>query len=406
MKLNHKQYLWSLKNPLFPEHMSFIAGPRQSGKTTMALQFLKEAGLDKTDYYFNWDRIDVRRKFKDNIDWLSTLKKEKKGGKRPILIFDEIHKVRQWKRLLKGIYDEYRKDFQFIITGSGRLDYFQRGGDSLAGRFDLYQLMPFSPAECTNEKSSFVHLTIEKILAANPLHDDLITHWEMTGGFPEPFLSGSEQKSRYWWKQYLIRVTEEDLRDLTRLESVDLMRDILAILPAKISSPLSIESVRRDVETSFATAKRYLATLNQLYILFEVSPYSKKIHRAIAKEKKCYFYHHPAVIDDGARFENMVALILKKWVLERNEKAEGEFVLNYLRDQDRREVDFILLKEGVPYFLIECKRSDTSLSPSLVFYSHKLNIPGIQVVRSKGYNLKKSDLLAVVSIHYLASVLG
>jgi predicted AAA+ superfamily ATPase len=402
MDLQHSQKKWSLHSPLFKYHMSFISGPRQCGKTTMALQYLAEKKLAKEKYYFNWDRIDIRRKFKDDIDWLSQLKIK---NNKPVLIFDEIHKIRQWKRLLKGIYDEYKDDFQFIITGSGRLDLYQRGGDSLAGRYDVYQLFPFTPAECNNFRSD-TEITLNKVLSASPVSEEFMQHWEITGGFPEPFLSASQQKTKVWWKQYLIRVTEEDLRDLTRLESVDLMRDILSILPHRIGSPLSIESIRRDVESSFATIKRYIATLNQLYILFEVLPYSKKIHRSITKEKKCYFYHHPAIIDEGARFENMVAIMLKKWVSERNEKADGEFELQYLRDQDRREVDFLIIKNGNPYFLFECKSNQTTLSSSLVYYSEKLQIPGLQLVRATGYNIKKSSRIGVVSIHYLAKILG
>lgn len=402
MDLIHQQTSWSIKSPLFPRHMTFIAGPRQCGKTTMCLQYLSQKKLDKNQYYFNWDRFDVRQKFNSNLDWLSTLKI---NAKRPILIFDEIHKVNKWKRLLKGIYDHYRDDFQFIITGSGRLDYFQRGGDSLAGRFDLYELFPFTPAECLKFKSQN-ELLLEEILSAHPLSEDLIKHWEMTGGFPEPFLTGSENKSKRWWQQYLIRVTEEDLKDLTKLESVDLMRHILQIVPAKISAPLSIDSIRRDVDSTHATIKRYINTLSQLYLIFAIAPYAKKIHRSITKEKKYYFYHHAAVLDEGARFENMVAIIIKRWICEKNEKALGHFELFYLRDQDRREVDFIIVKDSKPYFLIECKKSETSLSNSLIYFSEKLKVPGLQVVRTAKYNLKKTSQLAVASIHYLAKVLG
>lgn len=192
----------------------------------------------------------------------------------------------------------------------------------------------------------------------------------------------------------------------TRLESVDLMRDILQILPTKVASPLSLQSIREDVETSFATVKRYVSTLNQLFLLFEISPYSKKIHRAVKKEKKTYFFHHPAVQDVGARFENMVALLLRRWISEQTETAHGDYELFYLRDQDRREVDFLITLNQKPYFLIEAKRSETEISPALRFYSEKLGIPGIQVVRTPKIRIKKDKNLAVISIHALASILG
>jgi predicted AAA+ superfamily ATPase len=359
-------------------------------------------GLPKERYYFNWDRDDVRRRFRDDIDWLASLGIHGKG---PILVFDEIHKVRKWKQILKGIYDTYREDFQFVVTGSGRLDFFQRGGDSLAGRYDPYFLFPLSSGEIAKGEALEL-LSLEAILGMSPLQESLIQQWEALGGFPEPFLSGREGNMRVWWKNYCKRITEEDLRDLTRLESVDLMRQIIDQLPQRVASPLSLQSIREDVETSFATVKRYIATLNQLFLTFEVSPFSKKIHRPIKKEKKLYFFHHPIVEAPGPRFENMVGLILQKWVAEQNEKAKGEYELHYLRDQDRREVDFLVSFNGKPHFLFECKYSGTELSPSLKYYTEKLKIPGLQIIRNPLIAKKVGPHLGVASIHRLAGALG
>lgn len=400
--LAHRQDHWSLESPLFPRHMSFLVGPRQCGKTTLAMTYLQARGFSPRDYYFNWDRADVRQRFREDINWLSALKVH---GKRPPLIFDEIHKVRQWKRLLKGVYDQYRDDFQFIVTGSGRLDHFQRGGDSLAGRFDSYFLMPFTPGEIAGVEP-IKALSLKGLQQAKSVSESVISQWEVTGGFPEAFLSGSELKAKAWWKNYKQRVSEEDFRDLTRLESADLMRQMIDLLPSRVSAPLSIQSVREDLETSFATAKRYISTLNQLYLTFDVAPYSKRIHRAIKKEKKLYFFHHPCVLDPGARHENMVALVLKRWIHEQNEKAEGDYELNYLRDQDRREVDFIILKDRAPVLLVEAKLSDLNASASLRYYSEKLKIPGIQVIRPSGVFSLKDPHLATVSLGHLAGALG
>jgi uncharacterized protein len=402
MKMQHLLQKWAFQDPLFPNHMSFILGPRQCGKTTLALDYLHSLGLSKSEHYFNWDRADVRQKFRSDLNWMSSLIKP---GERPALVFDEIHKVRQWKRLLKGIYDQYREDFQFIVTGSGRLDHYQKGGDSLAGRYDPYQLFPFTPGEIAQSKVTS-QLDIDDLMDAEFVSESLLKQWEVLGGFPEAFLSGKEQKASVWWKQYQVRVTEEDLKDLTRLESVDLMQQILQLLPHKVSAPLSLQSIREDVETSFATVKRYISTLNQLYMVFDVAPYSKKIHRAVKKEKKIYFYHHPAVQNEGARFENMIALILKRWISEQNEIANGNYELCYLRDQDRREVDFLITLNQKPYFLFEVKRTDTDLSPSLRYYTQKLGIPGLQIVRKTGLRIKKEKNIGVLSVHALTNALG
>lgn len=404
VQLEHLTRKWALEDPLFPKHMSFIIGPRQSGKTTLAVSHLLNSGGNRESHYFNWDNFSVRSRFRESIDWLSALRNPRKCIP---LVFDEIHKVRNWKRQLKAIYDQFRDDFQFIVTGSGRLDHFQRGGDSLAGRYDPYYLLPFTPGEIERRALNInQNLGIEELFSVEPVTESTLQLWEITGGFPEPFLTGSEAKAKAWFRSYLKRVTEEDLRDLTRLESVDLLREILILLPSRIGSPLSIQNIRESVETSFETVKRYVKTLSQLFITFEVPPFSKKIHRAIRKEKKIYFYHHPVVENEGARFENMVAIILQRWVFQKTEQGIGEFELCYLRDQDRREVDFLVVKNQKPYFLFEAKRSDTGLANSLRHYSEKLRIPGVQIIRQPGIYLKKGPQIGVLSIHKLCGLLG
>jgi predicted AAA+ superfamily ATPase len=114
--------------------MLFVSGPRQCGKTTLAQMILDKVGIGR---YWNHDipedQILLTKKpsFFEEIDW--------KKGDKPLIVFDEIHKYPRWKNVLKGAYDRSRKEFRFLITGSGRLDLYQRGGDSLAGppaRFD------------------------------------------------------------------------------------------------------------------------------------------------------------------------------------------------------------------------------------------------------------------------------
>jgi predicted AAA+ superfamily ATPase len=110
--------------------MLFISGPRQVGKTTLAKEILKERG---EGLYFNWDIIkDQKKLIKDPYFF----EKENRDVKnRFMVIFDEIHKYSKWKNYLKGVYDGYAEEFSFIVTGSGRLDLFKKGGDSLLGRY-------------------------------------------------------------------------------------------------------------------------------------------------------------------------------------------------------------------------------------------------------------------------------
>ena len=111
--------------------MVFVAGPRQVGKTTLS------QGLPGADTgYLNWDVAEHRERI---------LKRELPVSN--LWIFDEIHKYRQWRNYLKGLYDNRRSGQQILVTGSGRLDYYRFGGDSLQGRYHLLRLHPFTVSE-------------------------------------------------------------------------------------------------------------------------------------------------------------------------------------------------------------------------------------------------------------------
>lgn len=392
---------WSLNKPLFGEHMSFVIGPRQCGKTTATKDYLTHQGFAPGTHYFNWDDAKVTKAQRASPYWFEGLQEARL---RVPIVFDEIHKRRLWKRYLKGAYDTYREQFFFIVTGSGRLDHYQRGGDSLAGRYDTYRLYPLTPGEIDGVAPQSA-LTVAKFLEATPVPAQLVTDYLALGGFPEPFLTGSEAKTRRWWDQYQQRVTEEDLRELTSLQSVDLARQILALLPERVASPLSLNSIREQVECSHATVDRYVRTLYQLFLCFDVPPYSKRVHRAVKKEKKLYFYHHPAVLDPGARLENSVALVLHKWCSGATERAEGQFTLHYIRDQDRREVDFLICDAGRPMMLFEVKTSDTQMTPALKHFSDAFKVPAIQVVATARTALKREHG-AVIGLDRLSAVCG
>jgi len=261
--------------------MSFIIGPRQVGKTTLARGWAASRGADER-YYLNFDQQKVRRSFTTDTAWIDQLRRDRTQG---VLVLDEIHKMRHWKRALKGVYDVFRDDFFFIVTGSGQLDAFQRGGDSLAGRYDAYHLFPLTPAELTKRLPA-EEINLSQILDSDPAVTSLVDEWLELGGFPEPFFAGSKAKMLRWWSQYTVRVTEEDMRDLTALQSVDLMRQLVEIMPSRVGSPLSINSLREDLDTSFETAKRYTRDLGQLFFTFEIPAYHHKIHRAVKKWKQ------------------------------------------------------------------------------------------------------------------------
>lgn len=357
--------------------MVFMAGPRQAGKTTLA-QLISKDFANKI--YFNYDLVTNKKLLiKKPLFFEETPRKD---TSQPLVIFDEIHKYRHWKNYLKGIYDQFSAEYKFLVLGSGRLNVFQRGGDSLAGRYYLFNVWPFTLAELMNK-----NLKLADFLK-NPLQiperqkrfAELWKDLSRLSGFPEPFLSGKETTYRRWSKTYHQQLIREDIRNMTEVRSIDHIEILFSLLPSRVGAPLSLDNLARDLQVSFNSVKNWLNIFESFFLIFRISPWTRKISRAITREKKLYFLNTAAIEKPASRFENMVAVELLRAVSNWNDLGQGRFELNYLRNKEKEEVDFLLSNNGVPLLMIETKLSDDNLSKSLVKFQNTLNIPAIQLV--------------------------
>jgi len=311
--------------------MVFVAGPRQVGKTTLARRLPgARAG------YLSWDIAEDRERI---------LKRELPVSK--LWAFDEIHKYRSWRRFLKGLYDGRRPGQRILVTGSAKLDFYRYGGDSLQGRYHLLRLHPFSVRELGLR-------TPEELR-------DLLT----LGGFPEPFLGGSEVEARRWSREYRNRLVREDVAGLERIQDLGNLELLALRLPDLVGSPLSINALREDLQVSHKTVASWLKVLERMYAIFRLSPFGAPRIRAVKKEQKHYHLDWSLVPAEPARFENLVAAHLLKWVHFRQDVEGRELELRYFRDVDGREVDFVLLEDGRPRSLVECKLGDAPVSRGL-----------------------------------------
>ncbi|MBI4655483.1 MAG: ATP-binding protein [Elusimicrobia bacterium] len=367
--------------------MAFISGPRQVGKTTLAKKILKETGQG---IYFNWDIItDQKKLIKDPYFF----EKENRETKKIFLaVFDEIHKYSKWKNYLKGVYDSYAGEFAFIVTGSGRLDLFKKGGDSLLGRYFSLPLFPLTVGEILGgipDWNAFKQMLADmpEPSGSRKVYESLIR----LSGFPEPFLRDSERFYRMWFQERKTLLIREDIRNAYAIREISNMEVLSNILPERIGSPLSINSLREDVGVSFDTLKAWLLTLSQFYYIFKISPFSKSISRALKKESKIYLYDWVEVPDESFRFENLAAFHIYKAVNLWRVMGQARADLFYLRDKEKREVDFILTENNKPLVLIECKLNEEDFSGNLLSFQNKLEAPfAVQLVNKRGICRKTS----------------
>ena len=370
--------------------MIFMAGPRQAGKTTLAEMIADDYANTE---YFNWDVTGNKaRLIKDPLFFE---KMTRKDSSRPLVVFDEIHKYANWKNYLKGVYDECRDRFNFLVSGSGRLDLYQKGGDSLAGRYYMFHLWPFTVGELAGRSarhsgaglasledsvSSFVRdpLKLPEGIGSEPrrIWDRILNF----SGFPEPYLSGRNATFRRWSDTYARQLIREDIRDISGLTRVEQIETLYALLPDRVGSPLSLNSLAEDLKVSPVTVGSWIAALERFFMVFRISPWTKNLKRAIHKEKKLYLLNVPLVEKAACRFENAVAMELFRAVSNWNDLGYGPFGLYYIRDKEKREVDFLLARENRPFVLIETKLSETDISPSLAAFQKILKVPAVQLI--------------------------
>ncbi|MDQ7826685.1 MAG: ATP-binding protein [Candidatus Eremiobacteraeota bacterium] len=369
--------------------MIFLSGPRQVGKTTFVKGRLKEVGCE--DLYFNWDDPYVRREYARNPHFLKAyLAKPRK--EKPLVAFEEIHKHRAWKNVLKGLYDLHSAEAQFIITGSARLDFFRQSGDSLVGRYFPYRMLPAGLAEVADD-FHFVQKDAKFLSAPGPggylpllqrvpekPFKETFERLMRFSGFPEPYLKAREEFSRKWRKIYQSLLIGEDLRELSRIGDIKGIEQLLLLLPERVGSPLSVNSLREDLQVAHKTVVNWLEALKKIYLVFSISPWEGTLSRAIRKESKYYFFDWTMVKGEGPQFENALALGLLRFLCRLNEQGAGDFDLHYVRTREGHEVDFLITYDRKPLVLIEAKARERSLTRSVSYFSRLLSVPCFQVV--------------------------
>lgn len=336
--------------------MALVSGPRQVGKTTTCR-------MEGTDY-LNWDNTDDRRVIlKGPAAVAERLGLDRLREQLPIVVFDELHKQAKWKAFLKGFFDVYGERTRIIVTGSSRLDVFRRGGDSLMGRYFLYRMHPYSVGECLRIKipEGIIH-------APHPItNEDWDALWNH-GGFPEPFLRRDTRFSRRWRSLRQEQLTREDVRSVAQIETLGALETFSQILAERSAQQLIYSNLSQDVGVAVDTARRWVDILERLHYGFVVRPWFANVTKALRKEPKWFLRDWSGIADPGQKAETFVACHLLKAVDGWTDLGLGSFELRYLRDKLKREVDFLVVRDHKPWFLVEVKTRDTRLSGALEYF--------------------------------------
>ncbi len=368
MSLLPKRYLVKNVKEDLKKKMVFIGGARQVGKTTLAQSLIKKFH-DKHPAYLNWDSDEDRRKIR-NRQWPKS---------EPLIVLDEIHKYKGWRNFVKGLFDTLKHTHSFLITGSARLDHFRKGGDSMLGRYFYYRLHPYSLPELGNNKKNL----------------ELLFKF---GGFPEPLLERNQRSLKRWHIGRLSKLVRSDLRDLENVKDMDKIEMLAEELPLRVGAPLSYNSLAQALEIAPKTAKRWIEILDSLYFCFQIPPFGSSKIRAVKKEKKLYLWDWSQIDEEGIRFENMIACLLLKFCHYHQDVNGEKMELRYLRDTDKREVDFVVLKNKKPLFGVECKIKNKFFSKNVYYFKERTSIPVFYQVDMDGNDRQIGEGLIMTSI--------
>ena len=358
----------------FSEHSQIVmvSGPRQVGKTTLAQSIYEGNRV----YYLNWDDFDDREIILQGTSAIAEFAKFRQVSElKPLIIFDEIHKYSKWKQLIKGFYDHHKAECHIIVTGSSRMDVYKKGGDSLMGRYFNYRLHPFSLSEI-NIKTKQINIPNSILLhEPRPTCEQDFQALLQWGGFPEPFIKRNTRFFNRWSRSREQQLLRQDIRDLSRVQELDQL-EMLAILLKRQSGQLtSYSSLAKKVRVSVDTIRRWINLLESFYYIFSVRPWTKNIARSLLKEPKYYLWDWSQNLDKGSRNENFIASHLLKAVDYWTDLGFGNFKLHFVRDKEKRGVDFLVVKDDTPWILVEVKSSVKSkLSPNLSIFAKQLDV--------------------------------
>jgi uncharacterized protein len=378
--------------------MAFVSGPRQVGKTTTC------RGVGTS--YLNWDSADDRRVILRGPSAVAErLGLEQLREQPPIVVFDELHKTRKWKDFLKGFFDVYGPQTRVIVTGSSRLDITRRGSDSLMGRYFLFRMHPWSVAECIRTS-----VPSEAVRAPEAISDADWTALNEHGGFPEPFLERDLRFSRRWRSLRQDQLTKGDLRDVAQVQEIGAMETLALVLAEHSSHQLVYSSLSSEIGIAIDTMRRWVDLLARLHYGFLIRPWFKNVSKSLRKEPKWFLRDWSGVADAGARAETLIACHLLKAVEGWTDLGLGQFELFYLRDKLKREVDFVVVRDHKPWFLVEVKKGNSKLSDALTYFQGQTGAShAFQVVLDQPFVkadcFKRTDPVVVPARTFLSQLL-
>lgn len=361
-----------------------VVGARQSGKSFL----MKVMSRSQNTQYTTFDNLPTLAAAQhDPIGFLKNLSKP--------IILDEIQRVPELFLAIKEDVDENRNPGRYTLTGSANPLMVPKLGDSLAGRMLLYKLYPLSQGEIQEKKENFLEavfadefpIQTEFSFSKSELIEKLCI-----GGYPEVQNLHNHEERSEWADAYLSLILQKDIQDLSRVEGLTQLPNLLVTLAAQIGSLLSYENLAKGSSIPKTTLRRYFQLLDSLFIVQTLPPWSRNIKKRLVKSPKVYFvdtlillqllnYDANRLRGDlnilGKATENFVYLELVKQTTWNTKKIK----LFHFRTQSQAEIDLVLEDERGKIVGIEVKSSETVSADDFKHFHHLKEAAGKDFLR-------------------------
>ena len=322
-----------------------LLGPRQVGKTTLALE-IAQSHLDKPVSYLDLELDSDLAKLEDAEAYLRTHENK-------LLIIDEVQLKPDLFRILRGLIDIRKRagetHAQFLLLGSASRDLLQQSSETLAGRIRYLELKPFSVLE---------------IVAKNPLEFSPEKLW-FRGGFPLSYLAPNEEESWRWRSDFITTYLERDIPQLGVNVSSTRMRRFWTMLSHFHGQQVNLSTLGKSLEVSHTTIRNYLDILTDLYMVRQLQPWAGNTRKRLVKSPKIYIRDsgllhrllsvseyddllgHPVLGHswEGFVIENILGSLSDTWRT------------SYYRAADQTEIDLILEKGNREVWAVEINRT-------------------------------------------------
>jgi predicted AAA+ superfamily ATPase len=337
-----------------PAQTAFVSGPRQVGKTTPC-RALATAYLD-------WSSLPDRRLIlRGPVAVAEHLGLSRARERDTVVVFDNLHAYRKWKKFLRAVRSRHGPRLRVIVTGLEPA----RTNASPARNCCRLRMHPWTVGEWV--RNGAIDSLVQPPAAISDEDWAALTEH---GGFPEPFLKRDPRFTRSWQARRQEELLANDLFELAAVHDPAIVRMLALLLSERSASPLCYSHLSRELSVSVDTVRRWVQLLVRAQFGFLVRPWCAGVPKALRKEPKWFLRDWSGVATPAERRLTLVACHLLKAVEGWTDLGFGRFELRYLRDKRKREVDFLVVRDRKPWFLVALG-SDAGIAPALGYFQER-----------------------------------